>query len=712
MWGRPTQPNFFLPTPGGETVVAVAPPPLRDDLKIRKIVQRGEVTYVIKEPDRQTYYRFDEAQFFMLQLFDGKRNESELVALFNHTDKKYEYDAGALTELLNSVKDFKLLSRSRAEQRVALIEKLKDQRQGRFLQAKGSLLNMRFHLHDPNAFFDRILDRVRWIWSPAGVGLSFVLIVLSLFMIFVQIDRFVADFERIFFFSQQGGWNMLHVWLVALGAIAFHEIGHGMTCKYFGGDVDDMGFLVLAFQPCLYCNVNDAWLFENNRHKIYVALAGVWIELVLAAFAVFIWTVIDVDNIIGRIAFILVTVATASSLFLNLNPLMKFDGYYILSDIMEIPNLRQNALDWFSYSLKHHLFGLDEQPPLAPTPRERRIYFIYGMLIVLYLTIMLSGLAIIGYELIADAYGTWGVVLFLLLVAKFVKKMTGKWSETFKEIIVQIFFSTPLRRVVSGVLGVIFLAGLFLWSPRVVVLSRGEVDVDTLAVHAPEAGYLSYAGYNADRSLIGGVGDMLFSLESPELVLEKSRLESQLRAMELDRNAAMGLGERSQQRLLAIKFRTLRLQIAGLDKKIKGLQKRVPPGEWVVDGPPPLTMAGRYFGRGETVLTLMPRHSRRINVVLEQSDLAMIRRGNTVRIRLNGSPQSVFNGRVQNITPVAKIDGPNRLFQLRISMDIPENISPPPPNVTGDVRIVGEPAPLWAHVMRPIRATFRSDLWI
>ena len=687
-----------------------APPPLRDTIKIRRIVQRGEVTHVIKEPDKQTYFRFDEAQFFMLGLFDGNRDVSELVKLFNKTNTEYEYDEETLNELVSSVKDFRLLQRSKEEERVALVEKLKEQRKGRFLQAKGSLLHMRFHLHDPNEFFDRIISRMQWVWSPFGVKLSLILIAVSIVMILIQIDRFVADFERVFFFAQQGGWNIFNIWLVALGGIAFHEIGHGLTCKHYGGDVDDMGFLLLAFQPCLYCNVNDAWLFENNRHKIYVALAGVWIELVLAAIGVFIWTVVDVDNLLGRISFILATVATASSLFLNLNPLMKFDGYYILSDIMEIPNLRQNSLDWFSYSLKKHLFRLDEDPPFVPSAREKRIYFNYGLLIVLYLTIMLSGMAYLGYALIAQAYGTVGVVLFLLLVAKFVKMMTGKWSETLKEVVMKSFFSTPLRRLFSTIVGIFFVAALFLWSPHVVVFSDGEVDAETLQVHAPDNGFIKYVGYRQDRSLIGKEGESLFILDSPDLTLEKSRLMSQMRGMELDHTTTMSLRERDQ--TVDIKYRSLRLQIDNVIQKIRNLDVVVPAGRWLVDGPPPQTMSKRYFGRGETVFTLMHDRYRSINVVLEQSDLALIRIGNQVRVRLSGSPKTIFNGEVETITPVAKMDGPNRLFQLRLKMDVPDHIEPPPPSMTGEVRILGEKAPLWAHILRPIRSTFRIDLWL
>ncbi len=163
---------------------------------------------------------------------------------------------------------------------------------------------------------------------------------------------------------------------------------------------------------------------------------------------------------------------------------------------------------------------------------------------------------------------------------------------------------------------------------------------------------------------------------------------------------------------MEIKFRSIRLQIEGVEKKIRELDTPVPAGAWVVDGPPPQTMAGRYFGRGEAVVTLIPARGRRMNVVLEQSDLALIRVGNPVRVRLSGSPHQVLLGRVETITPVAKMDGPNRLFQLRIAMDIPDHIRPPPPSMTGEVRILGEPAPLWAHILRPIRSTFRSDLWI
>ncbi|MBF0296982.1 MAG: hypothetical protein HQL96_17495 [Magnetococcales bacterium] len=689
-----------------------APAPLRAELKIRKLVQRGEVTYVIKEPDKQAYYRFSDAQYLMLTLFDGKKEPDALVDAFDEASDEYAYDKEALMELIASAREFRLLQRSRQEEQAALMEKLKEVRKGRFLQAQGSLLNMRFHLHDPSAFMDRILPRIAWMWSPFGAKVSIGLILVAVLMVIAQADRFGADFERVFYFSKQGSWNALNIWLVALGAIAVHELGHGLTCKHFGGEVNDMGFLLLAFQPCLYANVNDAWLFENSRHKLYVALAGVWFELVLCAFAVFIWTLSDVDSMMGRVSFILVTVATASSLFLNLNPLMKFDGYYILSDLLEIPNLRQNAIDWFSYRLKRRVFRLEVEAPFAPDRREKRIFFIYGMLIVLYLTMMMSGLGVLGYGAIADAYGFWGVVFFLGLVMKLVKMMTGSWVDTLGEWTMKSLFSSLQRRVATGVAALSFLVLLFAWQPQVIILTKGKVDAETLQAHAPENGFATRLGFGADRLLAGMPGEPLFTLDSPELELEASRLQARLDGMAVDRNAAMSQNNRVLVQRVAIDAAKTKEQLAGVRKRLEQLAAPIPQGDWLVDGPPPLTLIGRYFKKGETVVTLIPAKKRRINVILEQSDLSMVREGDLARIRIAGAGETTFGGRVRTITPVTRMEGPNRLFQLRIDLDIPDGVAAPPPGISGEVRIAGEQAPLWAHLLRPLRATFRIDLWV
>ncbi|MBF0436313.1 MAG: HlyD family efflux transporter periplasmic adaptor subunit [Magnetococcales bacterium] len=690
-----------------------APAPLRSDLTIRKIAKQGDVTYVVKDPDSLSYYRFDEAQYLMLTLFDGKRTEAQLLEAFDVASDDYVYDQDSLNYLIGSAKDFKLLERTREEEQTALFEKLRERRKRSLLQAQGSLLMMRFKLVNPKAFFDLILDKVRFIWTPWGVRFSMVIIAFAVYVAISQGARFLNDFEQVFFFSKQGGLNFLYIWCVALGAIAFHEIGHGLTCRNFGGDVDEMGFLLLAFQPCFYCNVNDAWLFKDNRQKIYVALAGVWFELVLSAFGVFIWSMTDIETFIGRISFILVTVATASSLFLNLNPLMKFDGYYILSDWLEMANLRQNSIDWFSFILKTRVFRLKVDQPLHPTPKERRVYFTYGMLAVVYLTASLSGLAFLGYKLVGEAWGTVGILVFLFLVAKLVKMMTGSWLSTIKEWLVMVFISSKPRRIVSVTLATGLVLLLIFWAPPVVIMSKGKVSAESIPVNAPETGFVTVVNVNRDRTLPPEAAKSLFVMKSPNLELEIVQSQSQMNSLALDRNAAINKRDMAGLRHFEIKNQAAVEKLAGAKSRQNSLNIPAPPGQWEVDGPPPETLKGRYFSRGDVVVTLIPAKERRFDCVLEQSDLSNIGVGDWARIKLTGAADRIYTGSVRQITPVSKLDGPTRQFQVRIAVHLSDKDNTALPlDLTGDAMILGQHLPLWQHMQRFIRNTLRTDLWI
>ncbi|MBF0621122.1 MAG: HlyD family efflux transporter periplasmic adaptor subunit [Magnetococcales bacterium] len=689
-----------------------SPPALRNDLKMRKITQRGETFYILKEPEKGAYFRFDEPQYLMMTLFDGQRSKEQLIDAFDKASDEYAYDMEALDELLNSARDNTLLERSRKERNAALMEKLKSDRKGMRLQRQGSLLHMRFKLVDPNALFDRIIDKLRWIWSPWGVRATFVLMALAILVVVSQGDRFINDLERVFFQSQSGLWGFMGVWIVALGAIALHEVGHGLTCKHYGGDVDEMGFLLLAFNPCLYCNVNDAWLFEENRHKIYVALAGVWFEMILGAFAAFIWVLVDSDNPVGMICFILMCISTASSLFMNLNPLMKFDGYYILADMLEVPNLRENAISWFSYSLKTKIFRLEAEAPLHPSPREKRVYLTYGGLTVTYLTLMLSGLAVMVYGMVADGMGTFPAILFLFLILKVARLLLGTWPGTFKELIVKFFFSSVKRKIVSGVLFGCFVAALFLYKPPISIVTEGAVDAEMVSIHASEGGFVTQVGYQDDRSLTYGPGGVLFVIQSPDMALEKSQLIAQRAGLDLDQMGAHAIRDPRTLRHSMIQSRTVEEKLASINARMKRLEMTVPDGDWLVYGPPPVIMEGRHVGPGEEVLKLMPRRKRGISVLLEQADLSLVEEGNRAVVQLTGVGERVFHGVVQGVTPVAKAEGPKRLFQVRVALEIPEQVDPPPVELTGRVKILGDPQPLWKHIVRPIRQMFRADLWI
>lgn len=688
------------------------PPPLREELKQRTIKQQGELIHIIKEPDKSAYYRFDEGQYLMLTLFDGRRTPLQLVKLFNETSEEYEYDHEVLEELIASARNFQILKRNPKEAKAALLEKIKSQRQGMNLQMQGSLMHMRFQLVDPGRWFDRVIDRVRFVFSPTGVFVSLLIIALAFMLVFTQADRFYKELDDLAYFLKASPIGLLGLWIIALSAIALHEVAHGLSCRNFGGEVNEMGVLFMAFQPCLYCNVNDAWLFEKTSHKIYVALAGVWIEMFLGALAAFIWILAEPGSTVGTFCFILMLIATATSLFMNLNPLMKFDGYYILSDLLEAPNLRENSISWFSYSLKSKLFRHTLDAPFQPTRRESTIYLTYGGLTTLYLGSMLSGLAVMLHGPISNAFGTLGVIVYFYLLVKVAFMLLNTWPKFIKDWFIMVFLGTTLKKFLMVLLLISVGIALFRIHLPINILSEGKVEVDRLDIHATENGFVRSVAYQNDRTLTSQVGEPLIVMESPQLDLEQSQTRASLEGLQLDQRRALSLGDRNLLQRTGIQTQSEGKNLTSIEQRIARLFIPTPPGSWQVDGPPPMVINGRYFQKGETLITLIPQHKRRMNVTLEQSDLSFIQVGLKAYIRLFGSGTQILTGQVQSIAPVAKSEGAVRLFDVRINLNIPIDSLPPHLGMKGEIRILGEEYPLWKHLLRPIRKTFRADLWL
>jgi hypothetical protein len=154
--------------------------------------------------------------------------------------------------------------------------------------------------------------------------------------------------------------------------IVIHELGHGVTCKYFGGQVPEIGAMLLYFQPAFFCNVNDAWAFPELRKRLWVTAAGSWVQLILAALAAVAWLLLEPGSLLADAALTAVVIGGVMTVLANANPLIPLDGYYALSDWLEIPNLRLRAFAHLGWWIKRHVLRLAIPEPPADD-RERRI---------------------------------------------------------------------------------------------------------------------------------------------------------------------------------------------------------------------------------------------------------------------------------------------------------------------------------------------------
>src|SRR6266478_3039357 len=202
---------------------------------------------------------------------------------------------------------------------------------------RGGPLYLRFSAFDPDRLLDRLVDKVAFCFTPAFLVFSAAVIVLGFGIAVAEWGDITRDLRRLWRVEM-----LLVAWLITFMVSAAHEFAHGFTCKRFGGHVHEMGFLLIYFQPAFYCNVSDAWLIAEKSKRLWVTISGPYLEIFLWALAVIIWRVTEPGTWPSAVALVVVA-ASAFRLFINLNPLIKLDGYYLLSDTLGIHNLRARA---------------------------------------------------------------------------------------------------------------------------------------------------------------------------------------------------------------------------------------------------------------------------------------------------------------------------------------------------------------------------------
>jgi putative peptide zinc metalloprotease protein len=217
-----------------------------------------------------------------------------------------------------------------------------------------------------------------------------------------------------------------------------HEFAHGLTCKRFGGQVHEIGFLLIYFQPAFYCNVSDAWLFPRKSSRLWVTFAGAYLEIVVWASATLVWSIVDIDTGLSFLALVIMTTSGIKTLF-NLNPLIKLDGYYLLSDYLEIPNLRQKSVEYLRMLVTRG-WRTTMSRTSELSPRERRIYIVYGLLASVY-SIWLLGLIGVHFgSFLVERYRGPGFLLFMAFLGlMFQHRITGAVSG------LKARFSSPTR---------------------------------------------------------------------------------------------------------------------------------------------------------------------------------------------------------------------------------------------------------------------------
>ena len=420
---------------------------LRDDLVVSPTVIEGETVYNIKDPIKGTYFRLREPEYWLISQLDGVTSYAQVADRFR---RKFELNISEenVLQFVQALEKLYFLDNARAEQAVSRKSYLVDKHGSLFSR----LLFVKFKAFDPGKFLDRLTSIYRPFHNLYGFALQALLIVLGMWILLANAEQFSVSLHSIF--------NLSSILVVITAIFIFfivHEFAHAVICRYHGGEVREMGFLLLYFQPAFYCDLSDAWLFKKKRHRLAVTAAGPYFQLVLMAVATIIWRITVLGSGPNDLAHIIVIISWVT-LLVNLNPLIKLDGYYLLSDWVDIPNLRRKSFGYLGNVLKRRLLGWPVDP-IEVSDRQRRIFLVYSVCAVLYTGVLLAWVLSVVAEFLMGIAGGLGLLLliaFLFLTLR--SSIVGLSRGVVRHIrFMKTLLRSPLRLAVHIALAVIII---------------------------------------------------------------------------------------------------------------------------------------------------------------------------------------------------------------------------------------------------------------
>lgn len=369
--------------------VADLRPRLRSHVRLHRHEYRGEVWHVFEDRASGRHHRFNAQAWGVIGLLDGRRSLEDIWTLLTRDVTDATPTQADIVKLLGQLHAADLLLGDVTPDTAELFERRGKHERKQWMGRLANPISMRFPLLDP----DRLLGRLARALHPLGgrtLLLAWLAVVLPAVLMLPSHWR-----ELMHNFSDQwlaSGHLLMLAVLFPLVKIA-HELGHGLACKWHGGEVHEAGVMLLAFYPVPYVDVSNSSAFAGKWQRALVGAAGMGAELFIAALAFYAWLTLEPG--IGRgIAHGVAVLASVTTLFFNANPLLRYDGYYILSDLIEIPNLGQRARQYCLQRIEQRVFGVVPDEPMAVTPGERRWFLGYQPLAAVYRLTVSLGIAL------------------------------------------------------------------------------------------------------------------------------------------------------------------------------------------------------------------------------------------------------------------------------------------------------------------------------
>ncbi|MEP7221156.1 MAG: peptidase M50 [Novosphingobium sp.] len=630
--------------------VAGLKPRLKSHVRVRRHRYRGRLWYVIDDGASGRAHRFPRGAYQLVGRLDGSRTVEQLwhsVVAESGEDAPTQDEVITALGMLHAAD---LLTSDTLPDTGEIVERQRKQRNQVWLQNLKSPMSLRVPLVDPDAFLSRTMPRLRWVFGWAGLLLWLAVVVPAVLLASAHWGELTGNMaDRVLAI---GNLALLSLCYPVIKLI--HELGHGYATKARGREVREMGIMLLVFMPVPYVDASTANSVPGKWQRALIGAAGMMAELFVAALALYLWLAIE-PGVVRAILFNVMLIAGVSTLLVNGNPLLRFDGYYILADVLEIPNLASRANRFWGHLIDKYVFRLRDGPLFDATEGEKAWFLVYGPLAFIARMTMLFGISLF----IARKFFFVGVMIALWSV------WTGVGLPVWK-MVTHVFASPHLSRNRTRAVRMTMGAALAVLLALFVIPAPHHLAAQGI-VWLPEEAHVRAATDATITSVDAAEGDevrrgqVLIETTQPVLEAEVTKLGWRLRELQAQADAELGadLVKRELSQLdLADASKHYAVQAGRLD------QLRIPAGvdgRFVLAKAPAGDLPGRFVKQGELIGYVTPGHADVVRVAVSQDDIELLRAGlRGVRLWVASRPGRVLPAKVVREVPGGTYDLPSR----------------------------------------------------
>lgn len=520
---------------------------MRGDLVVVEHVYRSEPTWVIKDPLGLKYHRLNEQEYTLLCWIDGEATLSELRDRFNRKFTPHRVTTREIQSFIGEMHKKSLVVSSTHGQGRHLLDIRKKNKRKELGKKVTNLLSIRWRGVDPEAFLNWAGPVGVRLFSPVCVAANLLFVLSALLCLGMNYERFAAEVPSVqgFFQALFRGNNWLVMGMVIGVTKVLHELGHAFCFKRYGGECHEIGVMILFFTPTLYCNTSDSWLLKNKWQRAAIGMAGIYIETFIVACAIYVWWLSDHGSIVHYVALNLILICSLSAILMNGNPFIKYDGYYVLSDLMEIPNLQQRAGDAVQRLFCVHALGLKDDRDLHTPWKLKKILIAYSVSAFCYRIFLTGAIAFILSGLLKPfGLENLGLVAAAAVLVGFVAKPFYSIFKRLKKPGTLQMVHRP-RAAATVMVLLVLIGALFVPFPTSVVCDFSIEARRATEVHVEQEGVIVQALVRAGQLVTEG--QPLFRIENPSVVDEKLTLQRDVASLQAKRSALMHKSTSDQQ---------------------------------------------------------------------------------------------------------------------------------------------------------------------